>query len=174
MGIHSLLGFGASWRWGQSPALCLRDVGKHCIPHAALGVGGIEEEEASPAPKMQKIAFHFPLHCIPGRAVASLSRVFLGATQISLGLCRSRACWLDVPVASRGFLGCDGARCAPSPCSHAGLRSSTGSCHCRCESLCVLPRKVVPFSPWPGNLDVFPRVSISLYLKRSSQPLKPS
>ena len=90
MGIHSLLGFGASWRWGQSPLPCLaalRDVGKYRIPCVTLGVGSIEEE-ASPEAKMENIAVHFPLQTAlrPGQGRASLSGVFLGASQISLGL----------------------------------------------------------------------------------------
>lgn len=82
-------------------------------------------------------------------------------------------CLLDILFASWGFVGRDGAPCAPSPCSQAGLWSSTELCHCRCESLCF-PMLLVPFSPWADVLDILPRVSISLYLKRGGQPVNPS
>lgn len=140
MGIPSLLGFGASWNWGQSPLPCLaalRAVGKHCILHVPLGVGGVEEE-ASPDANVQSVALHLTLRTAPhrGQGCASLSSVFLGASQISLGLNRSWTCRFDIPGA---FVGCAGALGAPSPPSQAGLWSSTGLCHCRCESLCVFP-----------------------------------
>lgn len=62
-------------------------MGKLCIPCVTHKVGGIKDKDSSEA-KMQNVPVHFQLHITwhPGQGCASLSDVFLGADQPSLGL----------------------------------------------------------------------------------------